>query len=82
MLGATTTAKCATGAGRQAITSKIVTALGIAITAHIAAMMALTVSTLMISVTSPKTVKSTPLTLTLNVATVPLLTMTLTSKGR
>jgi len=45
-------------------------------------MIALTVSALMTFAMNLRIVRSTPLTPTLNVATVPLLTMTLTSKGR
>jgi len=45
-------------------------------------MMALTVSALMTFAMNSRIVRSIPLTPTLNVATVPLLTMMLTSKGR
>ena len=82
MHGATTMAKCAIGVARQVTTSRIVIASGIAVTAYAAAMMALTVFALTISVTSSKTVRSTLLTPTLNVATALPLTTTLMSKGR
>jgi len=79
--GARTVAKCATGAEGLAIALKIATVSDIAVIAHAIAMMALIVFVPMTSVMSSKTVRSTPLTPTLNVATVPLLTTTLTSKG-
>jgi len=82
MHGATTTAKCATGVARRVITLKTATVSDIAATVHIAAMMVLTASAPMTSAMSLKTVRSILLTPTSSVATVPLLTMTLTSKGR
>jgi len=82
MHGATTTARCATGAARQATISKTVTALGIAIIAHAAAMMALIVSIPTTSAMSSRTVRSILLTPILSAGTALLLTMTLTSKGR
>jgi len=82
MHGARTMARCAIGVAGQATTSKTVTVLGIAAIAHTAAMMALTVSVPMTFAMSSKTAKSIPLTPTSNVATVPLLTTTLMSKGR
>jgi len=75
-------AKCAIGVVGQAIASKTATVSGIAAIAHAAAMMALTVFVPTTFATSSKTVRSTPLTPTSNAATVPLLMMTLTSKGR
>ena len=81
MHGARTVARCAIGVAEQAIASKTAIALDIAVTAHIAAMMALTAYVLTTSAASSRTVRFTPLTLTLNVATVLPLMMTLTSKG-
>jgi len=82
MLGARITARCATGVVGPDTTLRNVTASDTATTAHVVAMMELTAFTPMISAMRTKTVRSIPLTLTLNAATVPLLTMTLMSKGR
>ena len=82
MHGARTTAKCVIGAVKQVTISKTVIALGIAVTAHTVAMMALTVFIPMTFVTNSRIVRFTLLTPTLNVATVPPLTITLMSKGR
>ena len=75
-------AKCVIGMERQATTSKTVTVLDTAAIAHAAVMTVLTVSALTTFATSLKIAKSTPLTLTSNAVTVPLLTTTLMSKGR
>ena len=74
-------ARCTTGVDEQATTSRTVTALGIAATAHVVAMMVLIVFALTTSAMSLKTARSTPLTPTLSVATAPLLMMILMSKG-
>ena len=82
MPGAKTTARCAIGVVRPDIILRTATALGIAATAHIAATMGPTAFALMTFAMRTKTAKFTPLTPTSNAVTVPLLTMTLTSKGR
>jgi len=82
MHGARTTARCVIGVAGQATTSKTAIALGIAVTVHVAAIMALTVFTPITSAMSLKIAKSTLYTPTSNAATVPPLTTTLMSKGR
>jgi len=81
MPGARTLVRCVTGVARRAITLKNVTPLAIADTVYDVATMGWTAFTPTIYATSSKTVRSTPLTPTLNAAIVLLLTMTLTSKG-
>jgi len=78
---AQTTARCVTGAVGLGTTSKTVTVLGTATTAHAAVTTELTVSTPMTFVMRMKTVRSIPPILTSNAATALQLTMTLTSKG-
>ena len=63
-------------------TSRTVTALGIAATAHAAVIMELIACALTTFATKKKTARSIPLTLTLKAVTVLLLTTTLMSKGR
>ena len=82
MLGAKTMAKYAIGVVGPDTTSKNVIALDIAVTAHVAAMTELTASTLMTFAMKKKIARSTPLTLISSAGTAPLLTTTLTSKGR
>jgi len=81
MHGARTTARCVTGVEGQATILKTVTALDIAATVYTVAMMVLTVSALTTFAMSLKIARFTPLTPISNVATAPLLTMTLMSKG-
>jgi len=82
MHGAKTMARCATSVEGQATILKTVIASDIATIAHTMVMIVLTVSGLTTFATSLKIAKSTPLTLTSNAVTVPLLTTTLMSKGR
>ena len=81
MHGGKTVARCAIGVVGQATASRTAIALGTAATAHAVAMTVLTVFAPTTFAMSLKIVRSTPLTLTSNAVTVPLLTMTSTSKG-
>ena len=72
---------CVIGVARQATTLKTATSLAIADTAYNMAMMELTAFVPTISAMSMKTARFTPLTPTLSVVTVWLLTVTLMSKG-
>jgi len=82
MLGARTTARYVTGVAGLVTILKNDTASAIADTACDAGTTELTAFVLTTCAMSSRTVRSTPLTPTLNVATALPLTMTLMSKGR
>jgi len=82
MLGARTMARFAIGVVRPGTISRTVTASDIAVTAHVVAMMVLTVFACTTFAMKMKIARSTLLTPTSSVVTAPPSTMTLTSKGR